>query len=317
MAVLAGPGSADAVTWLASPGSRTSRAVQLAAGSILIGALVLALKFGAYWLTGSIALYSDALESIINVVASLAALLALRVSYRPADANHPYGHAKAEYFSAVLEGVLIVLAALSILREAWFGYLHPKPLQAPEWGLAVNALASAINAAWAWVLIRCGRSWRSPALVADGRHLVTDVVTSAGVLVGLALATVTGWQMLDPALAALVALNILWSGWNLVRESVGGLMDEAPSAEVVARIRELISQHAAGALEAHDLRTRHAGRLTFIEFHLVVPGTMTVSEAHDICDRIEAALRADVEGSSITIHVEPEDKAKHRGVLVL
>ena len=167
------------------------------------------------------------------------------------------------------------------------------------------------------MLIRGGRSWHSPALVSDGRHLVTDVVTSAGVLVGLALATATGWQMLDPALAALVALNILWSGWNLVRESVGGLMDEAPSAEVVARIRELISQHAAGALEAHDLRTRHAGRLTFIEFHLVVPGTMTVSEAHNICDRIEAALRTDVEGSSITIHVEPEDKAKHRGVLVL
>ncbi|MDQ4060173.1 MAG: cation diffusion facilitator family transporter [Pseudomonadota bacterium] len=305
------------MAWLASAGGRTSRAVQLAAGSILIGAVVLALKFGAYWLTGSIALYSDALESIINVVASVAALLALRVSYRPADANHPYGHAKAEYFSAVLEGVLIVLAALSILREAWFGYLDPKPLQAPEWGLAVNALAGAINAVWAWVLIRCGRRWRSPALVADGRHLVTDVVTSAGVLIGLALATLTGWQVLDPALAALVAVNILWSGWNLMRESVGGLMDEAPSVEVMVRIRELISQHATGALEAHDLRTRHAGRLTFIEFHLVVPGTMTVSEAHDICDRIEAALRADVEGSSITIHVEPEDKAKHRGVLVL
>ena len=317
MALLARPGSPEAVAWLASAGGRTSRAVQLAAGSILIGAVVLALKFGAYWLTGSIALYSDALESIINVVASVAALLALRVSYRPADANHPYGHAKAEYFSAVLEGVLIVLAALSILREAWFGYLDPKPLQAPEWGLAVNALAGAINAVWAWVLIRCGRRWRSPALVADGRHLVTDVVTSAGVLIGLALATLTGWQVLDPALAALVAVNILWSGWNLMRESVGGLMDEAPSVEVMARIRELISQHATGALEAHDLRTRHAGRLTFIEFHLVVPGTMTVSEAHDICDRIEAALRADVEGSSITIHVEPEDKAKHRGVLVL
>jgi cation diffusion facilitator family transporter len=293
------------------------RAVRAALGSIVVGVLVLALKYAAYLLTGSVALYSDALESVINVAAAGAALLALRVSAKPADADHPYGHHKAEYLSAVLEGVLIVLAALAILREAYLGFLNPRPLDAPAAGLAVNALAGALNGAWSWFLIRNGRRWRSPALVADGKHLLTDVVTSGGVLAGVGLVATTGWLVLDPALAALVALNVLWSGWGLVRSSVGGLMDEAVPAEVLARIKGAIAEHGEGALEAHDVRTRHAGRSTFIDFHLVVPGEMRVAEAHAICDRIEAALRADVEGAVVVIHVEPDEKAKHRGVLVL
>ena len=293
------------------------RAVKMALGSVVIGLAVLGLKFQAYRLTGSVALYSDALESIINVVAAGAALLALTVSARPADANHPYGHDKAEYFSAVLEGVLIVLAALAILREAWAGFLEPRPLDAPVAGLALNALASVVNGAWSWLLIRRGRRWRSPALVADGRHLLADVVTSCGVLVGVGLVAVTGWLRLDPLLAALVALNILWSGWQLVRESVGGLMDEAVSPEIRARIQDAITLHGGGALQAHDLRTRHAGRSTFIDFHLVVPGEMRVSEAHDICDRIEAGLRRELEGAMIAIHVEPEVKAKEAGAISL
>jgi cation diffusion facilitator family transporter len=293
------------------------RAVRAALGSIVVGVLVLALKYAAYLLTGSIALYSDALESIINVAAAGAAFLALRISARPADADHPYGHHKAEYFSAVLEGVLIVLAALAILRAAYLGYLNPRPLDAPAMGLAVNALACVLNGAWSWFLIRNGRRWRSPALVADGKHLLTDVVTSGGVLVGVGLVAITGWLILDPALAALVGVNILWSGWGLVRSSVGGLMDEAVPPELLARIKGAIAEHGEGALEAHDVRTRHAGRSTFIDFHLVVPGEMRVSEAHAICDRIEAVLREDVEGAVIVIHVEPEEKAKHRGVLVL
>ena len=226
------------------------RAVKMALGSVAVGLVVLGLKFQAYWLTGSVALYSDALESIINVVAAVAALLALTVSTRPADANHPYGHDKAEYFSAVLEGVLIVLAALAILREAWVGFLDPRPLDAPALGLALNALASVINGVWSWLLIRHGRRWRSPALVADGRHLLADVVTSCGVLVGVGLVAVTGWLVLDPLLAALVALNILWSGWQLVRESVGGLMDEAVAPELRARIQDAITLHGGGALQA-------------------------------------------------------------------
>ena len=293
------------------------RTTALALTSVVVAAVVLGLKFVAYLLTGSVALYSDALESIINVAAALAALIALRVAARPADANHPYGHTKAEYFSAVAEGVLIVLAALAIVREALPGLTQPKAVEAPLLGLLVNIGAGAINAAWAGVLLRQGRALRSPALLADGRHILTDVVTSVGVVVGVVLAQVTGLGWLDPALALLVAVNILWSGWGLMRDSVGGLMDAGVDAATDAQIRRVMSAHAEGALEIHDLRTRHAGRMTFVEFHLVVPGEMSVQEAHAICDRLEEALQAEVPGTSVTIHVEPQDKAKHHGVLVL
>jgi cation diffusion facilitator family transporter len=290
---------------------------RLAIGSVFAGLVALCLKFAAYALTGSIALYSDALEGIINVATAVAVLLALRYSAKPADANHPYGHYKAEYFSVVLEGVLIVVASLTILREAYFGITAPRSLAAPLVGLLINGAAAAVNGAWGVFLIRIGRRRRSPALVADGKHLLTDVATSTGVIVGLGLAMVTGLAILDPLLAALVALNILWSGWMLIRQSVGGLMDEAVSDDLLERIRKLISDSAAGAIEAHDLRTRQAGRATFIDFHLVVPGTMPVSAAHEICDAIERALRSEVPDALITIHVEPEEKAKHHGVLVL
>jgi cation diffusion facilitator family transporter len=288
-----------------------------AAGSIVVGIVVLALKYTAYVLTGSVALLSDAIESIVNVATAVVALLAARWSGLPADAGHPYGHHKAEYFSAVVEGVLIVIAALAILREAYFGYLAPKSLDAPWQGLAVNGLASLVNAVWSWVLIRQGRRLHSPALMADGRHLSTDVLSSVGVLAGVALAAVTGWRMLDPALAAAVALYILWSGWRLMKDSVGGLMDEAVPPETLAHIREIISTNADGAIEAHDLRTRHAGRMMFIDFHLVVPSSMSVAVAHDICDRLERAIRAEFPDALISIHVEPDNQAKHSGIVVL
>jgi cation diffusion facilitator family transporter len=294
------------------------KTMKLAAGSIVVGVLVLGLKYAAYLLTGSIALYSDALESIVNVATAVTTFLAVRLSAMPPDASHPFGHQKVEYLSAVLIGVLIVVAALSILREAYLAFLDPKPIEAPVEGLAVNGLASVINGAWCYALFRFGKAWRSPALTADAEHLLTDVITSVGVLAGVGLVVLTGWFVLDPAIAALVALNILWAGWRVMRRSIGGLMDEAPPEKVVSRIRELISKEAEGALEAHDLRTRRAGRTTFIQFHLVVPGHVTVQEAHDICDRIEAALKADIPGAAITIHVEPENKAKHpQGVPVL
>ena len=290
---------------------------KLAIGSIFVGTVVFVLKYAAYYITGSIALYSDALESIINVVTAVAAFMAVRLSAAPADANHPYGHHKVEYFSAVLEGVLIIVAALAIMREAYFGFLSPRVIDAPMHGLAVNAAAGVINAVWSWLLIRRGRRLRSPALVADGRHLFTDVVTSAVVIIGLLLVPLTGWAWLDSALAAMVAVNILWSGWGLVKESVGGLMDEALPETTLIRVREIIALNAEGAIEAHDLRTRHAGRMTFIDFHLVVPGRMSVTDAHDICDRIERALKVAVEDALITIHVEPDTKAKHSGIVVL
>lgn len=289
----------------------------IAAISVAVGLAVLAIKLFAWYLTGSVALFSDALESIVNVAASTAALLAIRYSARPADANHPYGHHKAEYFSVVLEGVLIIVAAIVILREAYGAFLSPRMFGAPVEGLVVSAIASAINGGWSWFLIKEGRRRRSPALVADGKHLLTDVITSVGVVIGLVAAYATGIAALDPILAAVVAVNILWAGWRLIRESLGGLMDEAVPEKTLAEIRQIISAQAEGAIEAHDLRTRHAGRATFIDFHLVVAGTMPVSEAHDICDRIEKALRTAVPDAMITIHVEPEEKAKHHGVLVL
>ncbi|MFC3125297.1 cation diffusion facilitator family transporter [Pseudoroseomonas globiformis] len=293
------------------------RAAKLAMGSLAVAMVVLAIKGAAWWVTGSVALLADALESIVNVAAACAALVAVHLSATPPDANHPYGHAKAEYFSAVLEGVLIVVAALLILREAWGAIWAPSAPDMPGPGLALSVLATTINGVWAWWLLREGRRLRSPALVADGRHLVSDVVTSVGVVAGVGAVALTGVLWLDPLLAALTAVNILVSGGRLLRESVGGLMDEAVEPALLARIRCLVSQEAAGALEAHDLRTRHSGRTTFVEFHLVVPGEMRVAEAHDICDRIEVALKAELETAVITIHVEPEMKAKHQGVLVL
>ena len=293
------------------------RVLVLAGGSIVVGIVVLTLKSLAYVMTGSVALLSDAIESIVNVATAIAAFIAVRLSAKPADAEHPYGHHKAEYFSAVLEGVLIVIAAVAILREAYFAFLSPRNLDAPWLGLAVNGAALAINAGWSWVLIRQGRARRSPALEADGRHLLTDVISSIGVLAGVSLAAITGWAVLDPTLAAIVALNILWSGWGIVKDSIGGLMDEAVPAEILARIREIISVNAEGAIEAHDLRTRHAGRMMFIDFHLVVPGSMTVSAAHDICDRLERAIKAEFPDALISIHVEPDDRAKHAGIVVL
>ena len=293
------------------------RVLVLAGGSIVVGIVVLTLKSLAYVMTGSVALLSDAIESIVNVATAIAAFIAVRLSAKPADAEHPYGHHKAEYFSAVLEGVLIVIAAVAILREAYFAFLSPRNLDAPWLGLAVNGAALAINAGWSWVLIRQGRARRSPALEADGRHLLTDVISSIGVLAGVSLAAITGWAVLDPTLAVIVALNILWSGWGIVKDSIGGLMDEAVPAEILARIREIISVNAEGAIEAHDLRTRHAGRMMFIDFHLVVPGSMTVSAAHDICDRLERAIKAEFPDALISIHVEPDDRAKHAGIVVL
>ena len=296
---------------------RVSRAERLAAASIGLGCLVLGLKAAAWWLTRSAALYSDALETTVNVAASALALAALRFAARPADANHPYGHAKAEFFAAVIEGVLIVVAALLIFRQAEIAFLAPHRLGPLPVGMALNAAATVLNAGWSWWLLRAGRALRSPALTADGRHLLADVVTSVGILAGLGLVALTGLRLLDPALAAATGVYVLWSGIATISASVGGLMDAAPEPAVVQRIRELVAENAAGALEAHDLRTRHAGRLTFLEFHLVVPGAMSVADSHAICDRIEAALKREMDHLMITIHVEPEAKAKQHGVPVV
>ncbi len=284
--------------------------------SIAVAVAVTAIKYLAYHVTGSVALYSDALESIVNVLTAGVALAAVYVSAKPADANHPFGHAKAEYFSAVVEGVLVVLAALLIIREAYAAVLAPRDLDQPALGLVINGAATVLNASWAAYLVRRGRAWRSPALVADGWHLAADVFTSIGVIVGLVLATLTGFSILDPILAAVVAVNILWAGYKIMKQSLSGLMDEAVDVDMENRICAVIRESGYGALQVHDIRARTAGRMTFIEFHLVVPGAMSVSEAHEICDRIEDALEAALEGTDISIHIEPEHKAKVQAAVV-
>ncbi len=291
-------------------------AERFALGSLCAGCVVLGLKGAAWGLTGSAALYSDALESIVNVAASLIAWMALRFAARPADANHPHGHDKAEFFASVIEGVLIMVAALLIFSEAWQSWRQPHPVEAPLRGIGLSAVATVINGAWSYVLVAAGRRLRSPALQADGRHLLSDVVTSVGIAAGVFLAVWTGRYVLDPLLAAATGVYVLWSGMRMISSSVSGLMDEAPEPAVVNRIKALVANSASGAIEAHDFRSRHAGRLTFLEFDLVVPGNMTVASAHNICDRIEDTLRAEMGHLMVTIHVEPEEKSKPGAVRV-
>ncbi len=293
------------------------RLQRIATVSIALGVVVLALKAGAWWITDSAALFSDALESTVNVAGSLVALVALNFAERPADANHPYGHQKAEFFAAVVEGALIIVASATILQHAWQTWRNPQPFNADWFGIALSLGATVLNAVWGVVLLRTGRRSRSEALTADGQHLWSDVATSLAVVAGLLFAVWSHQPLVDVGVAMLAGLYVLWSGLRVLSHSVGGLMDAAPAPDVVDRIRAMVAEHAEGALEVHDLRTRHAGRLTYLEFHLVVPGALQVSQAHEICDRIESALRQDMEHLVITIHVEPEGKAKHHGVLVL
>ncbi len=291
--------------------------LRIAAASIGVGLVVLALKSAAWAVTGSAAFYSDALETVVNVAASSVAYAALRFAARPADINHPYGHDKAEFLAAVVEGVLIVVASVSILQHAWNAWRHPHVLSAPALGVGLSVAATAVNALWAVVLFRAARRVRSPALAGDARHLTGDVVTSFGVLAGVGLVVTTGVLRLDAVVGAATAAYVLYTGVQLIGQSVGGLMDMAPADDTVQRIERVLVAEGGGAIEAHDIRTRQAGRSTFVQFHLVVPGSMRVDEAHEICDRMEAALRADMEHLLVSIHVEPEYKAKHLGAVAL
>jgi len=293
-----------------SPAGPAVSTQTFAAVNILVAAAIMGIKYVAYLVTGSVALFSDALESIVNVMTAVVALLALRIGARPADKDHPFGHHKAEFFAAIFEGAMIILAAILILAKAYQALHQGAAIESPGQGLAINAFAALINGAWAYLLVSRGKQWRSPALVADGWHLFTDVLTSIGVIIGLILAVLTGWQILDPILAAIVALNILWTGYRIALSSMSSLLDQAASPEIESKIRKVISENGEGALQAHDIRTRQAGRALFIEFHLVVPGAMTVKAAHDICDRLEAAIEREIEGSEAVIHVEPDHKAK-------
>ena len=289
------------------PARIVARAARL---NLVVGVVLLLVKTAAWWETRSVALLADALESIVNVAAASAAAVAVAVSRRPPDRRHPFGHTKVEYLSAGLEGALVLGAAAAIVRESWQHLRQPHPPAALGVGLALATIAAVANGALAAYLRRVGRRQRSPALVASGAHLWGDVVTTAGVLAGLGAAWLTGRWALDPLIALLVAANILRLGWHVVRDSVGGLMDESLAAPEVERITTIVRREMGGALQFHDLRTRRAGPRPFVELHLVVPGSMRVDLAHQICDRIETAVQSDLPGAHVVVHVEPESELR-------
>jgi cation diffusion facilitator family transporter len=284
---------------------------RIAFWGIPLAFFVMGLKALAWYLTGSVALLSDAMESTVNVIAAGIAYFVIAYAQKPADEDHQFGHYKAEYLSAVSEGVLIILAAIMIVWEASAHLANPQIIEAPALGLAINTVGAVINAVWAWLLIKVGKEHHSPALTADGHHIFSDVVTSGGVLIGLVLAFITGYAILDPLMAMGVAVNILFQGWKVISQSVNGLMDKAVTLDEEAAIKKAIADNAYGSLDVHDLRNRRAGPAVFIDFHMVVPEAMPVGQAHDICDRLEAALHAVISGASIAIHVEPEGETPH------
>lgn len=277
-------------------------AIKLSVGAALA---TMAIKVAAWGLTGSVGFLSDALESSVNLAGALFALWMLRWALEPADAEHPFGHGKAEYFSAVFEAGLISLAAFAIIGAAGERLLDPRPIEALGLGTLLAVAASLLNLAVARILMASGRAHRSVALEADARHLMTDVWTTAGIIVGVALAWASGWHWLDPVVAILVALNILREGWKLMRGSIDGLMDRALEDEDIARIEAVLASYEARDIRFHGLRTRQAGAQRFANVDLRVPGDWTVTQAHDAADEIERAVGLAVAGVRLETHVEP------------
>ena len=273
--------------------------------SIAAAVATILLKGVAWWLTGSVGLLSDAIESFVNLAGALMALGMLTLAELPPDDNHAHGHGKAEYFSSAFEGLLILLAALAIGYTAVERLLAPRPLEEIGVGLAVSVLASVVNFATARILLRVGREQRSITLEADAHHLLTDVWTSAGVILAVGLVWFTGWLWLDPAIALLVAANIVWTGWQLMRRSAAGLMDASLPAEELAQIEALLEKYRREGLGFHALRTRQAGSRAFVSVHLLVPGGWSVQQGHDWSERIEADIRAALPHVHVTTHLEP------------
>ncbi len=284
---------------------RSPSARSYAALSIGAAVLTIALKFAAYFLTGSVGLLSDAFESIVNLVAAIAAFWALSYAAKPADATHTFGHSKAEYFSSALEGLLILVAAGSIAVAAGERLLHPQPIEQIGLGLGLSLAATALNGGVAWTLLKASRRLRSITLRADAHHLLTDVWTSAGVVLGIGLVSVTGWLILDPIVALLVAANIVWTGVRLLLETGSGLLDAAIPDDEQAAIALIISEYKHQGIQFHAMRSRVAGSRRFVSFHVLVPGAWTVQQGHDICETIEQTIAQALPGTDVTTHLEP------------
>jgi cation diffusion facilitator family transporter len=274
-----------------------------------IGAAVLTilLKTAAYFLTGSVGLLSDALESLVNLAGGIMALAMLTVAARPEDESHAFGHSKAEYFSSAFEGGLILIAAASIALTAMERLISPQPLEQVGIGLAVSLTASLINLGTALILRRAGRRYHSVTLRANAQHLMTDVVTSAGVLVGVALVALTGWERLDPIVALLVAANIIWTGVRILRGAIAGLMDSSLPPEDLAAVQAALERHREGGIQYHALRTRESGARQFVSLHLLVPGRWTVDRGHQLAEAIEADLRGVLSNATVFTHLESLD----------
>jgi len=284
--------------------------------SIGASILTMALKFGAFFLTGSVGLFSDAVESVVNLTAGIIALMAIILAYRPADHCHAYGHGKVEYFSSGMEGILICIAALGIAYASVQRFFNPQPLESLGTGIVVAALAGGVNFAAAKIMLKAAKEYDNIVLEADARHLLTDVWTSAGLIVALLVMLVAppSWQILDPVLGIVMSANIVRTGVELVRRSVGGLMDEGLPPGEIELIIEAIARNSGAETTYHALRTRKSGSMRFVDFHLLVPGVMTVQESHDLCCAIEEAIHGHLNGAQITIHVEPkEDHASFDG----
>jgi cation diffusion facilitator family transporter len=276
--------------------------------SIAAAVATITLKAGAYVLTGSVGLLSDALESIINLVAAIIALWVLKVAAQPPDEDHMFGYGKVEYFSSGIEGSLIFLAAVSIGYAAVIRLLNPRPLEQIGIGLAISIFATVINLFVALTLLRVGRARQSIVLEADGHHLMTDVWTSVGVIVGVGAVTLTGWWRLDPIVAILVAVNILWSGWKLIKRSVMGLIDTAVPKDVNEKIVAILDGFAAReTIGYHALRTRQSGAFKFIYVHILVPGRWSVQQGHDLLEKLEAEVQREISSSVVFTHLEPEE----------
>ncbi|KAA0918601.1 cation diffusion facilitator family transporter [Dietzia sp. ANT_WB102] len=284
--------------------------------SVATAIVTIVIKVASWWVTGSVGLLSDAAESVVNLVAAVIAVGAVTVAERPADDDHQYGHSKAEYFSAGVEGAMIFVAAAFILVVSVERLINPAPLEALGLGLAISVVAAVINGVVGVALVRAGTRHRSPTLKADGKHLITDVITSVGVVVGLALAWVTGWQVLDPIVAIGVGLNILFIGYRLVHDSGMGLMDATLSDVDNRAIEEVLERHRIpGQVDFHELRSRGAGKWRFVEFHALVPGQWSVERGHDLVEAVEQEIHAALPNSHITSHLEPiEDERAYNDV---